>query len=71
MNGSYDREHIAQVFDTYGDQEWNRHEASPMARVSLHLHLQYLQQFVRQGDQVLEVGAGAGRFTVELAKLGA
>ncbi|HUF58424.1 MAG TPA: class I SAM-dependent methyltransferase [Actinomycetota bacterium] len=71
MGDLYDKEHIARVFDAYGDQEWNRHESSPMARVSFHIHLHYLRQFVRQGDLVLEVGAGAGRFTVELARLGA
>ena len=31
----------------------------------------YLNEFVHAGDLVLEAGAGAGRFTVELARLGA
>jgi SAM-dependent methyltransferase len=38
--------------------------------VSFHVHRHYLERFVRPGDRVLEVGAGAGRFTVELARLG-
>jgi ubiquinone/menaquinone biosynthesis C-methylase UbiE len=71
MGLSYDREHVAGVFDEYGEQEWERHETSPFGRVSFHVHRHYLKEFVRAGDRVLEVGAGAGRFTVELARIGA
>lgn len=71
MTSPYDRSLISDVFDAYGDAEWSRHEASPFARVSFHVHRHYLTRFVRPGDRVLEVGAGAGRFTVELAQIGA
>jgi SAM-dependent methyltransferase len=67
----FDREIIARLFDNYGDAEWDRHEATPSARVSLHLHRHYLERLIRPMDRVLEVGAGAGRFTVELARLDA
>ena len=67
----YDPQHIARAFDEYGDREWTRHDLSPMGRVAFHLHRHYLHQFVRSGERVLEVGAGAGRFTVEMARLGA
>jgi len=66
-----DRETIARVFDEYADAEWSRHETSPFARVSFHVHRHYLRRFVRPGDRVLEVGAGPGRFTIELVRLGA
>jgi SAM-dependent methyltransferase len=39
--------------------------------VSFHVHRHYLDRFVGPGDRVLEVGAGSGRFTVELARRGA
>jgi 2-polyprenyl-3-methyl-5-hydroxy-6-metoxy-1,4-benzoquinol methylase len=68
---SYDRALVAALYDEYGNQEWERHEASPFNRVSFHVHQHYLTQFIHHGDRVLEVGAGAGRFTVELARLGA
>ncbi len=71
MAPSYDSSLISRIFDEYGDSEWNRHEVSPFARVALHVHTHYLRRFVRPGDRVLEVGAGAGRFTLELARLGA
>src|SRR5512139_3626277 len=71
MTESFEREVIARIFDGYGDAEWERHEASPSARVGFHVHKHYLERFVRPGSRVLEVGAGAGRFTVELARLGA
>jgi SAM-dependent methyltransferase len=68
---SYDRDQTAEAFDAYGQKEWDRHETSPFAWVSLHVHRHYLTGFIHDGDRVLEVGAGAGRFTVELAALGA
>jgi 2-polyprenyl-3-methyl-5-hydroxy-6-metoxy-1,4-benzoquinol methylase len=67
----YDREAIARAFDEWGDREWSRHEEAPRSRVAFHIHNHYLRRFVTAGDRVLEVGAGAGRFTVELARLGA
>jgi SAM-dependent methyltransferase len=39
--------------------------------VAYEVHCRFLERFVRPGDRVLEVGAGPGRFTFELARLGA
>jgi SAM-dependent methyltransferase len=66
----YDRDMIARIFDEYGDEEWARHETTPFARVAFHVHRHYLDRFVTDGERVLEIGAGAGRFTVELARRG-
>ena len=70
VEAKYDPNYISQFYDQYGEREWVRFERSPVHTVNYHLHLWYLQQYVKQGDAVLEVGAGPGRFTIELAKLG-
>ena len=67
----HDPEYTAQHFDRYAEQEWDRHDASWAARTSFAIHCQYLSEFVGSGHSVLDVGAGPGRFTIELAKLGA
>ena len=67
----YDPEYIARFYDEYGDREWNRFDASPMDRVSLEVHRRLLGEYVRPGDRILDAGAGPGRFTLELARLGA
>jgi ubiquinone/menaquinone biosynthesis C-methylase UbiE len=67
----YNPRAISQFFDTYGEKEWNRLTATPSDQVSFYVHTHYLQKFIKAGDSVLEAGAGAGRFTIELAKLGA
>jgi SAM-dependent methyltransferase len=67
----YDRDHIASFFDEYGEQEWERLEQRPMDRVNFEVHRRVLEEHVRPGDRVLEIGAGPGRFTLELARLGA
>lgn len=67
----YDPEHIARFFNDYGTREWERFDASPMDHVGLEVHLRLLREHIRTGDRVLDAGAGPGRFTLELARLGA
>ena len=40
-------------------------------RVSLEIHRRFLARFIRPQSRVLEIGAGPGRFTLQLAALGA
>jgi ubiquinone/menaquinone biosynthesis C-methylase UbiE len=68
---SWDPERAASFYDEYGESEWTRFEDGRTPAPSLDVHLDRLRRFVNAGDRVLEVGAGPGRFTVELARLGA
>ncbi|HEX5585774.1 MAG TPA: class I SAM-dependent methyltransferase [Acidimicrobiia bacterium] len=67
----HDPEFTARRYDAYAEREWDRHEQDQMARTSFAIHCRYLDEFVAAGDVVLDVGAGPGRFTIELAKRGA
>lgn len=63
-------ESIRRYYDALGEQEWERLTKNVRGRVSLELHRRFLRRFVRPGWRVLEVGAGPGRFTLELAAIG-
>jgi SAM-dependent methyltransferase len=67
----WDPERAASFYDEYGEQEWTRFEDGRTPAPSLDVHLDRLRRFAKAGDRVLEVGAGPGRFTIELARLGA
>jgi SAM-dependent methyltransferase len=67
----YDAEYISRFYDEYGEREWERFDVSPMDRVGLEVHLRILREHVHADDRVLDAGAGPGRFTLELARLGA
>ena len=67
----YDPGYIAGFYDEYGEREWERFDGRPMDRVGLEVHMRLLREFVHAGDRTLEVGAGPGRFTLELAAIGA
>jgi SAM-dependent methyltransferase len=68
---SYDPAHTSAFYDDYGEREWTRFEDGISTPGNLAVHLHYLRRFVGAGDRVLDVGAGPGRFTIELARLGA
>lgn len=68
---SYDPAHTAAFYDEYGEREWTRFEDGRTPAPSLAVHLDFLGRFISAGDRVLDVGAGPGRFTIELARLGA
>ena len=69
---SYDPSRPAAYFDQFAAGEWARFDEGGRASpVSLEVHKHYLRRFVGPGDRVLDIGAGPGRFTIELAKLGA
>ncbi len=70
-SGKYDSKCMRAFYDAYGEREWERFEKAPEDRVSLHIHKHYLKEFVKPGDLVLDAGAGPGRFTIELVRLGA
>jgi SAM-dependent methyltransferase len=66
-----DPKYTAQHYDLYAEREWERHDTTWAARTSFAVHRRFLEDFVRSGDLVLDAGAGPGRFTIELADLGA
>lgn len=67
--GSVDR--VRRYYDALGEGEWTRLTRNVRGRVSLELHRRFLRRFVAPGARVLEIGAGPGRFTLELAQIGA
>lgn len=62
---------VRAYFDALADGEWERLDSSLAGQVSFEVHRRFLARFVAPGMRVLEIGAGPGRFTIELAGLGA
>jgi SAM-dependent methyltransferase len=57
-------------FARRGERERAWTEPDAARRMSVEVHRRFLRRFVPDGARVLEVGAGAGRFTPELAAAG-
>jgi ubiquinone/menaquinone biosynthesis C-methylase UbiE len=67
----YDPKLIEKHFDVYSTSEWARLDKTPIGKVQFHIHQHYLRKYINKDDEVLEIGPGPGRFTIELAKIGA
>lgn len=67
----YDPAWVREHYDAYGMKEWDRWERAPSKRLALAVHTHYLRQYIQPGRRILEIGAGAGRFTQVLAEIGA
>jgi len=67
----YDPTQIRSFFDEYGNAEWERLVSSPKNLMSLQIHQYYLSQYLSSSDRILEVGAGAGRYSIFMSRLGA
>ena len=70
-SSNYSANAVIQHFDDFGIHEWERLVQTPSDEVNLYIHAHYLEKYITKGTQVLEIGAGAGRFTQILAGLGA
>jgi ubiquinone/menaquinone biosynthesis C-methylase UbiE len=66
----YDRQWVRGYFDRLGMGEWDRLTKSPTDRIKLAVHAHYIREYLQPGWRVLEVGAGAGRFTQIIAEAG-
>jgi SAM-dependent methyltransferase len=67
----YSAEAVRAFYDEAGEREWHYHFQSVADRVGIEIHRRFLQQWIRPGCRVLEIGAGPGRFTIEMARSGA
>ena len=65
----YDPGWVKSYFDELGKREWERWDVSPVEQVKLEVHLYYIRKFLKPNQPILEIGAGAGRFTQALARL--
>ena len=71
MTADWNPYRAAEYFDAYGEREWARFENGTTPGPSMTIHMRLLEGYVRPGDRVLDAGAGPGRFTLELLRLGA
>jgi len=67
---AYEPKYVAAYFDALGARELNRFDQSLSGRVSLALHTRAIERYVAPGSRVLDIGAGPGRFTEVLHRIG-
>lgn len=68
---SYRESDTSDFYDAYARSEWGRLEATAYGRLQAVIHTDFLREHILAGDRVLDAGCGPGRFSVEMARLGA
>lgn len=61
---------VMEFYDKYGIKEWYRLEESSYSRINYLLHMDFIENHLKEGMRVLDAGCGAGRYSIELAKKG-
>lgn len=56
-------------YDKSGNREWERLEKDRLGELLYHVHLDILKRYISDSDNVIELGAGAGRFTKDLVNM--
>jgi ubiquinone/menaquinone biosynthesis C-methylase UbiE len=69
MNMKYNPEIPRVRYDGYGNREWERLEKDRLGDLLYHVHLDILKRYISDSDNVIELGAGAGRFTKDIVNM--
>ena len=65
-----DQDIIRGYYDENAPKEWERLAPNGQARPEFALSLRMLEQYIRPGDRVLDLGGGPGRYSLHLAQMG-
>jgi SAM-dependent methyltransferase len=68
---TYDANGVQAYFDTLAEREWERLESTVQGRSNYAVHQRFLDEHVRPGMRVLDVGSGPGRFAIDIVERGA
>ena len=67
----YDSQNTQDFYDAYSMIEWSRLDSTAYGRLKAIIHTDFIKRYVKENDRVLDAGSGPGRFSIEVARLGA
>jgi len=61
---------VREFYNQYAEREWERLDIDVYSRIIFIQHMDFIHEYIKSGMSILDAGCGAGRYSVELAKMG-
>ena len=61
---------VRDFYNRYGEREWQRLDVDAYSRITFILHMDFIKSHLHEGIKMLDAGCGAGRYSVEFARMG-
>ena len=61
---------VRDFYNEYAEREWERLDVDVYRRIIFIQHMDFIKEHLKPGMRILDAGCGAGRYSVELAKMG-
>jgi ubiquinone/menaquinone biosynthesis C-methylase UbiE len=65
----YNKDNPINYYTIFSEKEWFRLERNRLGELIYHVHNDILNNYIKNSDYVLELGAGAGRYTKDLVNM--
>ena len=61
---------VRDFYNEYAEREWERLDADIYRRIIFIQHMDFIREHIKPGMHILDAGCGAGRYSIEFAKMG-
>ena len=65
----YNKNHPIEFYTNFAEKEWSRLERTRCGNLIYHVHMDVFKRYIKNDHSVLELGAGAGRYSKDLVNM--
>ena len=70
LRGVFCMDDVRTFYNQYAEREWERLDLDVYNRIIFIQHMDFIREHIEKGMKILDAGCGAGRYSIEFAKMG-